>query len=156
MLPVFSGKSYKAVGEYLDSVVSESGEQNIRTIDDLHTYLKENHGEVLVRMGDMDEHSLENYRRDLTEVAGLLKESIQDNNKAISKVRAKYNVLNAGADILDAIVNEYNSLIENADALLVSYRKERGKPEMEKDDKMPTLDEIEKAFKCFCECFGLN
>lgn len=156
MLPIFGGRGYKNINEFLDHVVSDNDDKNRDAINDINNYLDENHEGVLVKMRSMDEHSLQNYRHDLANIITILKETIRDNNNAIRNIRTKCKVLDAGADVLRAIISEYTGLIDTADELLVSYRNKSNKPELNKDNKVPSVDELRSALELFHQLFKLN
>ena len=117
MIPVFGGTKYESVGAYLDDVVTDNGEENEKMLDNLERYLIDNHNLISEKLVKMDGHARKNYGRELSEILNVINKVQTSNEASIANIESKYEVLRAGADVLELLTTEYGNLIKEIDDL---------------------------------------
>ena len=117
MIPVFGGTKYESVGAYLDDVVTDNGEENEKMLDNLERYLIDNHNLISEKLVKMDGHARKNYGRELSEILNVINKVQASNEASIANIESKYEVLRAGADVLELLSTEYGNLIKEIDDL---------------------------------------
>lgn len=117
MIPVFGGTKYESVSAYLDDVVTDNGEENEKMLDNLERYLIDNHNLISEKLVKMDGHARKNYGRELQEILNVINKVQASNEASIANIESKYEVLRAGADVLELLTTEYGNLIKEIDDL---------------------------------------
>lgn len=117
MIPVFGSTKYESVGAYLDDVVTDNGEENEKMLDNLERYLIDNHNLISEKLVKMDGHARKNYARELSEILNVINKVQASNEASIANIESKYEVLRAGADVLELLSTEYGNLIKEIDDL---------------------------------------
>lgn len=117
MIPVFGGTKYESVGAYLDDVVTDNGEENEKMLDNLERYLIDNHNLITEKLIKMDNHARKNYGHELREILNVINKVQASNEASIANIESKYEVLRAGADVLELLSTEYGNLIKEIDDL---------------------------------------
>lgn len=117
MIPVFGSTNYESVGAYLDDVVTDNGEENEKMLDNLERYLIDNHNLITEKLIKMDVHARKNYKRELQEILAVIKKVHTSNEASLANIESKYEVLRAGADVLELLTTEYSNLINEIDNL---------------------------------------
>lgn len=117
MIPVFGGTNYESVGAYLDDVVTDNGEENEKMLDNLERYLIDNHNLISEKLVKMDGHARKNYGCELQEILNVINKVQASNEASIANIESKYEVLRAGADVLELLTTEYGNLIKEIDDL---------------------------------------
>lgn len=117
MIPVFGSTNYESVGAYLDDVVTDNGEQNEKMLDNLERYLIDNHNLISEKLIKMDRLARKNYARELQEILNVINKVQASNEASIANIESKYEVLRAGADVLELLTTEYGNLIKEIDDL---------------------------------------
>lgn len=117
MIPVFGRANYESIGAYLDDVVTDNGEENEKMLDNLESYLIDNHNLITKNLVKMDGHARKNYRRELQEILDVINKVYASNDASIANIESKYEVLRTGADVLELLTTEYGNLINEIDDL---------------------------------------
>lgn len=117
MIPVFGGTNYESVGAYLDDVVTDNGEENEKMLDKLERYLIDNHNLISEKLIKMDRLARKNYARELQEILNVINKVQASNESSIANIESKYEVLRAGADVLELLTTEYGNLIKEINDL---------------------------------------
>ena len=117
MIPIFGGSNYASVSAYLDDVVTDDGDENEKMLDNLECYLIDNHNLISEKLVKMDGHARKNYERELQEIFKVINRVQESNKTSIANIESKYEVLRAGADVLELLSTEYGNLIKEIDDL---------------------------------------
>ena len=117
MIPVFGGSNYSSVSAYLDDVVTDDGDENEKMLDNLSHYLLENHNLITAKLIKMDAHARKHYQRELQEIFKVINRVQESNKASIANIEPKYEVLRAGANVLELLTAEYSNILDEIDKL---------------------------------------
>lgn len=97
---------------YLDRLITEDGATNDKNIEELKMLLTQSGKHILNSVNKMDEHALENYKKDLKDVIKTLDSDKIDNKKSLDSLSKKMSMLHYADEAIN-LMNEFYSTIYN-------------------------------------------